>query len=199
LKTKRFLILILYLLISVSSFAQTKTNLDVIYKLIDRSVSRADSILNSKQTINLSFTSSSILEVLKPKIFQTFNEHGYALTSSTTESNSTVNYTATSLKVEYKNPFSAGLFGGLLSEREISFNYSLTITGTDKTIKSFSYIENQIDTVKLDEISGLENKTLPFTQAPIPSTPLLTNLWEPIIVIGTLIVTIVLLFSIRSK
>ena len=201
-KKKSLIISFLSLLISFSSIAQTKTNLEVIYRLIDRSVSRADSILIPKQTINLSFTSSSALEVLKPKIFQTFNEHGYLLTSATiesNESNSAVNYTVTSLKVEYRNPFSDGFFGGLLLEREISFNYSLTITGTDKTIKSFNHIENQIDTIKLDEISGLENKTLPFTQSSIPSTPLLTNLWEPIIVVGTLIVTIVLLFSIRGK
>jgi hypothetical protein len=199
LKTKPLIISFLSLLISFSSIAQTKTNLEVIDKLIDRSVSKADSILNSKQTINFLFTSSPVLEVLKPKIFQTFNEHGYTLTSTTNESNNAVNYTATSVKVEYQNPFSNGLFSSLLLEREISFNYSLTVTGADKTIRSFSYTANQIDTVKLDEISGLEDKTLQFTQSSIPSTPLLTNLWEPIIVIGTLIVTIVLLFSIRSK
>jgi len=199
LKTKPFIIPILFLLISGSSIAQTQTNLDVIYKLINRSVSKADSILGSKQTINLSFTSSPILEVLKPKVFQTFGEHGYSLTASAVESNPTVNYTVTSLKVKYGNPFSDGLFGGLLLEREVSLNYSLTITGTDKTIKTLGYTENQIDTVKVEEISGLENQTLPFTQSSIPSTPLLSNLWEPIIVVGTLIVTIVLLFSIRSK
>lgn len=199
-KIKPLIIPILFLIISGSSIAQTQTNLDVIYKLIGRSISKADSVLGTKQTINLSFTSSSALEVLKPKIFQAFGEHGYSLTTSTViESNPAVNYTVTSLKVEYKNPFSNGLFGGLVLEREVSFNYSLTITSADKTIKSFSYIENQIDTVKLDEISGLENQTLPFTQSSIPSTPLLSNLWEPIIVVGTLIVTIVLLFSIRSK
>lgn len=198
-KTKSFAVSFFVLITSFSLTAQTQTNLDVIYKLMDRSVSRTDSILGTKQTINLSFTSSPILEVLKPKMFQMFNEHRYLLTSSALESNSAVNYTVTSLKVEYRNPFSDGLFGGLLLEREISFDYSLTITRTDKTIKSFSYIENQIDTVKLDEISGLENQTLPFTQSLIPSTPLLSNLWEPIIVVGTLIVTIVLLFSIRSK
>ncbi len=198
-KTKQFIIPILFLLISVSTIAQTKTNLDVIYKLIDRSVSKADSILGTKQTINLSFTAPSQLEVLKPKIFQTFSSHGYSLTTSTNESNPAVNYTVTSLKVEYKNPFSDGLFGGLLLERKVSFDYSLTITSADKTIKSFSNTESQIDTVKIDEISGLENQTLPFTQSTIPSAPLLSNLWEPIIVVGTLIVTIVLLFSIRSK
>lgn len=198
-KTKSFAVSFIIFITSFSLTAQTQTNLDVIYKLIDKSVSRADSILGSKQTINLSFTSSPILEVLKPKIFKSFNKHGYLLTTSAIESNSEVNYTVTSLKVEYKNPFSDGLFGGLLLEREISFDYSLTITRTDKSIKPFSYQENQIDTVKLDEISGLENQTLPFTQSSIPSMPLLSNLWEPIIVVGTLIITIVLLFSIRSK
>jgi hypothetical protein len=199
LKTKSFAVSFIIFITSFSLTAQIQTNLDVIYKLIDRSVSRADSILGTKQTINLSFTSSPILEVIKPKIFQLFSEHGYSLTSSAVEPNSSVNYTVTSLRVEYRNPFSDGLFGGLLLEREISFDYSLTITRTDKTIKLFSYLENQIDTVKLNEISGLENQTLSFTQAPIPSTPLLSNLWEPIIVVGTLIITIVLLFSIRSK
>jgi len=199
LKTKPIIVIILSLLISISSFPQTKTNLDVIYKLIGRSISKADSVLGAKQTINLSFTSFPALEVLRPKIFQAFDEHGYSLTTSTVESNPAVNYTVASLKVEYKNPFSDGLFGGLMLEREVSLNYSLTITGTDKAIKTFSYTENQIDTVKLDEISGLENQTLPFTQSSIPSTPLLSNLWEPIIVVGTLILTIVLLFSIRSK
>ena len=198
-KTKPFIIPILFLIISGSSIAQTQTNLDVIYKLINRSVSRTDSILGAKKTINLTFTSTPILEVLKPKIFQAFGEGGFSLTASTVESNPAVNYTVTSLKVAYGNPFSDGLFGGLLLEREVSFNYSLTVTGTEKTIKTFSYRENQIDTVKVDEISGLENQTLPFTQSSIPSTPLLSNLWEPIIVVGTLIVTIVLLFSIRSK
>ena len=198
-KTKSFAVSFIIFITAFSLTAQTKTNIDVIYKLIDKSVSKVDSVLGSKQTINLSFTSSPVLEVLKPKIFQLFNEHGYLLTSSTSETNTALNFTATSVKVEYKNPFSDGLFGGLMLGREISFDYSLTITGTDKTIKSFSYLENQIDTVKLDEKSGLENKTLPFTQSSIPSTPLLSNLWEPIIVVGTLIVTIVLLFSIRSK
>ena len=198
-KIKPFIIPILFLIISGSSIAQTQTNLDVIYRLIDRSVSRTDSILGAKKTINLTFTSTPILEVLKPKIFQAFSEGGYSLTASAVESNPSVNYIVTSLKVAYGNPFSDGLFGGLLLEREVSFNYSLTVTGTEKTIKTFSYTENQIDTVKVDEISGLENQTLPFTQSSIPSTPLLSNLWEPIIVVGTLIVTIVLLFSIRSK
>ncbi|MBI5731137.1 MAG: hypothetical protein HY963_08370, partial [Ignavibacteriales bacterium] len=163
-KTKPFTVPILFLLISISSIAQTKTNLDVINTLIDRSVSKVDSIIGSKQTINLSFTLPPTLEILKPKIFQTFNEHGYLLTTSNIGLNSEVNYTVTSLKVEYRNPFSDGLFGGLLLEREISFDYSLTITRTDKTIKLFSYLENRIDTVKLNEISGLENQTLPFTQ-----------------------------------
>lgn len=198
-KTKLFLPLYIIFSFAISLSAQTFSNLDVIYSLINKSVSKADSLLGGKQTIYLSIITPQMLEVLKPNIIQAFNQQGYILKSSENEAAKSVIYTLTSAKVVYKNSFSDGLFGGLSLEREISFNYSLTITGTDKTIKSFSYLENQIDTVKLDEISGLENKTLPFTKSSIPSTPLLSNLWEPIIVVGTLIVTIVLLFSIRSK
>ena len=193
---KFFILLILF---CTSVNAQQKTNLDIINNLIEKSVTKVDSILNVNKSINLSVTAPSSLELLKSKIFKSFQDNNYTLSASSNESNPTVNYTLSTLKVEYKNPFSDGLFSSLLAEREISLNSTFTITGIDKKINSYGFNETKIDTVKLDEIHSLENPTLPFTQSEIPSSPLLSNLWEPILVVGTLIITIVLLFSVRSK
>lgn len=79
------------------------------------------------------------------------------------------------------------------------FAGSYLIVKSNNMIQPFEYAAAKTDTIKLEEISALENQTLPFTQAKIPAQPLLTSLLEPIIVVGTLIVTVILLFTVRGK
>lgn len=198
-KSKPVVISFLFFIWFVSLSAQTQSNLDVIYRLIQRSVAKTDSILGGKQTIYLSVTSPQQLEALKPKFYQSFTEHGYILKSSANESDVTVNCILTSAGIEYKNSFSDGLFGGAALERKAMLACSFIIAKSNKTIEPFEYTAAKTDTIKLEEISAIENQTLPFTQAKIPAQPLLSSLWEPIIVVGTLIVTVILLFTVRSK
>jgi len=73
------------------------------------------------------------------------------------------------------------------------------ITNKDKTIKSFELNEIKKDTVNLSDLSEIENQNLPFTKGKVPSQPFFTGFWEPIIAVSTLILTVILLFTIRSK
>jgi hypothetical protein len=196
LKTKLFLLFILS--ISANIFAQTETNLDLIYKLINNSVVNADSIIGGKQSIIFSVTTPQTLDVLKPKIIQSFNEHGYTL-KSLGDSEATVNYNLTYSKVEYKDSFTDGLFGGALVEREVSISGVISVTKSNKISSPVEFTKSIKDTIQVNDISKIENQSLPFTHAQIPSMPLLSNLWEPIVVVGTLIVTVILLFTVRSK
>ncbi|MEW6702218.1 MAG: hypothetical protein AB1298_05820 [Bacteroidota bacterium] len=198
-KSKAVVISFLFFIWFVSLPAQTQSNLDVIYRLIQQSVVKVDSILGGKKTIYISVTSPQLLEALKPKIYQSFTEHGYILKSSANESDITVNCILTSAGIEYKNSFSSGLFGGTVLERKAMFAGSYLIVKSNNMIQPFEYAAAKTDTIKLEEISALENQTLPFTQAKIPAQPLLTSLLEPIIVVGTLIVTVILLFTVRGK
>lgn len=198
-KTKLLIISFLFLFPNFYLNAQTQNNLDLINNLIDSSVAKADSLLGGKQTINLSVTTTQALEILKPKILEAFNEHGYLLKTSDAESGISVNYNLTSANVEYKNSYTDGFFGDIALERQITVNGSFTIIKLNNVIQPIGFTETRTDTIKLDEIANLENRSIPFTQGQIPSQPLLSTFWEPIIVVGTLIVTVILLFTVRSK
>ncbi len=198
-KTKLSIVSILFFIPILFLNAQTESNIDVVYNLIERSVIKADSLLGGKQTINLSVTTAPPLEILKPKVLQLFSNRGYLLKTSGNESVIPVNYAIASATVEYNNSFSDGFFSGIGLERKITLKGSFTIVKSDQIIKPVEFTESVTDTIKLDEISTLENRSIPFTQGEIPPQPLLSTFWEPIIVVGTLIVTVILLFTVRSK
>ena len=179
--------------------AQTQNNLDLIYKLIDKSVAKTDSLLGGKQTINLSITAAQPLEILKPFVLQAFNNRGYQLKANDGEAGLSINYTLISVNVEYKNSYSDGLFAEIALEREIKINGSVSIIKSNRIIKPFGFTETGMDTVQLDEITDIEDKSVPFTLGQIPSQPLLSTFWEPIVVVGTLIAAVILLFTVRSK
>jgi hypothetical protein len=179
--------------------AQTQNNLDLIYKLIDKSVAKTDSLLGGKQTINLSITAAQPLEILKPFVLQAFNNRGYQLKANDGKAELSVNYTLISVNVEYKNSYSDGLFAEIALEREIKINGSISLIKSNHIVKPFGFTETRMDTVQLNEITDLEDKSVPFTQGQIPSQPLLSTFWEPIVVVGTLIAAVILLFTVRSK
>lgn len=198
-KTKLFLISILLFHTALFIHAQTQSNLTEIHNLINKSAAKADSLIGNKGAIYLSVTLPQSLEILKPVIISSFTNLGHTLKSSSNETEIEVNYILSSAKVEYANAFLEGFFGSTYLERNISTDCSLTITGKDKTIKSFELNEIKKDTVNLSDLSDIENQNLPFTRSKIPPQPFLSGFWEPIIAVGTLILTVILLFTIRSK
>lgn len=169
------------------------------YNLIERSVIKADSLLGGKQTIILSVTTTQPLEILKPKVVQLFSERGYLIKMPGSEFVNQVNYVITSATVNYNNSFTDGFFGGVCLERKITLKGSIAFVKADQTIKPVEFTESLSDTVKLGDISTIENRSIPFTQGQVPSESLLSTFWEPIIVVGTLIGTVILLFTVRSK
>lgn len=198
-KNKFSILLLLIAAFVVDISAQRKSNLEIIYSLIDRSAVKTESAIGAKQNIYLDITAPQTLDVLKPRIQEAFNSKGYLLLSRKDDVHKSVSYTLVSAKIEYKDSFSDGLFGGTMLLREVNLAGFVSIENGDGIIKPLQFWESSTDTVKLDELNSIENQTLPFTQAQVPSLPLLSNLWEPIIVIGTLIVTVILLFTVRSK
>ncbi len=193
-------LLVLFLFISFTqSFAQTKNNLDKIFGLIDRSVIKIDSVIAEEKTIVLIVSAPPALEILNSRIFHSFAERGVNLKSENRAGNYKIHYTLLNSKVDYKNARKDGFFGDVLIDRIVMLNSSAIITKPDGAILSIPFDQSEIDTITLDEIGALENQSLPFTQSQIPQVPLFSNLFEPIIVVGTLILTVILLFTVRSK
>ena len=56
-----------------------------------------------------------------------------------------------------------------------------------------------MDTISYDNFAFIENNSLPFTNANVPSEPFLPSIIEPVIAITAIAVTIILFFTVRTK
>lgn len=192
---------ILLLIISLSPvFAQTRTNLNIIESLIDRSLQKADSLLDNRtQNIFFEFLSPTSYSFLKSKALASLSSKGYTLKAESSGAESTFQYSISNIGVRYLNALKTGFFGDITAEREVYIEGSIVVSKGKGELnpQNFSYMYK--DTINVDDIPNLENNEYEFTQSPIPEPPLFSNLLEPILVVSTLIVTVILFFVVRSK
>lgn len=178
-------------------FPQSISNYEIITRLIDQSLSEATNSFGADKEVSLNIYLPQPLEILKPYITQKMMTMGYQLKSAASE-NLQFTYSLSEVKVEYGETF-GGFFGELKSERTIS------LKGTSSIMKNGIILEPNIfdlstaDTIGINEIQNIESQPIPFTQGVPPSISVYSNLLEPIIVVGTLIATVILLFTVRSK
>lgn len=181
-----------------SIYSQAKTNLDLIYELLENSVLKTESLLNNRNfAFHFVYKSPESFSFLKTNLISYYLRNGITLKESDS-CDAKLEHTVKNIKVEYSNPFKDGFFGDLLVERTIYLDANLLLS--DKTgINTFDLSNSIKDTVAIANIDQIENPNVEFTKATIPELPFFSNLLEPIIVVGTLIVTIVLFFTVRSK
>ncbi len=178
---------------------QKLDNLNVYYSLIDRSVAKIDSAINvPKENFFVRLSIPQPLDQLSSKIILAFRQKGYKIKEEN-DGPSVLNYVLIDTKVSYKNPYKDGFFGDVLADREVKLNGSYFLAANTNIGEPVYFNLTHNDTVVVDEIPNLESKSLPFTQGEQPQPPLLSNLLEPAIVIGALITTIILFFTVRSK
>ncbi len=180
-------------------WGQAKTNFEVYFQLIDNSVAKVSESILKNGSIALSVTGPSSLELLKPKVFESFSKRSYKVTSENTPEAIRVIYTIHQAGVEYLNAEKESFFGNIVAERVMNLKGNILLTTPDNQIKTFDVNESLKDTVSVDEIKNLEDASVPFTQGKMPETPFFSNLLEPVLVVGTLITTIILLFTVRGK
>jgi len=195
-----FLFLFIISINASNSYSQVKTNLDVFYSLTDSLVDKINSELppNEKQillTLNLgqsySLFSNSIKERFIKNGIKILDRHPDELNIPT------VDIVMEGAGVEYGEMFRDGFFGSHYIPRYSTIFGNYLQTFSDQGIQKFEI--TRIDTIKVEDISSLENSAYPFTQASIPPEPFLSGLAEPIIAIGTVALVVVLFFTIRSE
>lgn len=178
--------------------SQVKDNLNVYYDLIDRSVAKVDSAVNvSKENLFVKISVPQPLEQLKSKVILAFQQKGYKVKEE--NDGLILNYILIDALLNYKNSYKDGLFGDVLCDREINLSGSYFIADNKGVGEPVYFNFTNTDTVIVDEIQNLESKVLPFARGELPQPPLLSNLMEPAIVIGALITTVILFFTVRSK
>lgn len=194
-------IIIFFALFVVPVFvtAQTKANLERFFHLIDNSVAKVSDGIVKTDVLSLSVTGPASLEMLKPKVSESFSKLGYKIKNENFADAAKVTYALNHAKVEYANAEKDGFFGDVVAERIVTLSGIVSLSSPDGSIKSFEVNESAKDTIVVDEIKNIEDPTISFTQGKKPEVSFFSNLLEPVLVVGTLVTTIILLFTVRGK
>jgi hypothetical protein len=195
---KYFLTTLFNILICISAFGQTKTNLEIFYSLVDSSVNAmADEIPSNQNKINLSLTLGNAYSIFNNQIISSITKKNKSIVDSNIKDALTINYVIDKAGVQYEDMFRDGLLGDEKVPRILELKGNYLIKNSKETVKTFEY--SYADTISVDEIKSVENISYPFTQAEVPAEPFFSNLWEPVIAIGAAAVAVYLFFSVRSK
>jgi hypothetical protein len=174
--------------------------LEIFYNLADSAaVNASKNIPQNKNNVKIDLSTGSAYSVFNNRVMESFQKTGKTVSnaSKSDSSVSEISFIIDKTNVSYGELFQQKLFGDYYTEREITLsgNYLLFSPGISTHNFSYSYI----DTVNISEIKSIENNALPFTQAKIPSEPLFSSIYEPVIAVGAAAVTVILFFTIRSK
>jgi len=196
LKNLLLLLIIQVVFLSLVLQAQTKTNLEFIYSLLNTVVVDLSQNFSLDDNIGFIYSSAPGLEFLENRISLKFNSKiklGVGLTDKT------LNFTLDDAAVKYNDLFRSSIFGDYLVEREANLKGSYILINQQEILNSEIFTYSNIDTINYEEIKNLENPNIPFTQSKIPPEPFFSSLLEPAIAIGAAAATIFLFFNVRSK
>lgn len=193
-------------IILFSSFcsAQTKTNLDIFYNLVDSAAAAAaEEVAENYSELSISTELGIYYRIFENPIISKFTSKEIKVirNSNSDSSISHLNFVIDEAVVKYGEQERDGFLGDFFVSRDvkISGNYLLTNTGNSiqSELKNFTYSYN--DKVRADSIDRVENRSYPFTQGELPTEPFFSSLLEPVIAVGAAAVAVILFFSVRSK
>ncbi len=193
------LVFILLLFFSISSFAQSKTNLEIFYSFTDSISNKISENFDGEfKEVKTKFNLGEEYYIFSNQITSSLQKKGLTILPESSPSNFTlINLVIDQTKVEYGEIFRDGMFGELKLERKLRLSGNYTLSG--KSIKFFPFSFSSADTIAVGTIKDLESESFPFTKGNIPSEPFLSSLIEPAIVISSAAVSVILFFTIRSK
>jgi len=189
---------LLFFFLSQLLSAQPKSNLDIIYDLIEENVNQILLKLPHKVTLKeVVFSSPNEYENLENRFLHTLNNKGLFRTDSV--HSFSLKYSLDQIGVLYSKPFRGSLLSDYKVERKIFLSSTFAL-GINNHVKHSEIIETEFsDTLYYSDINNVETPNLSLTHGTKPTEPLFESLLEPVIAIGTVIVTIILLFTVRSK
>lgn len=179
------------------SFAQIKTNFEIVDSLISVSVKNISLELNKTEKYNFEFNGADEYKIFQNKVSSYFVNDDVILAED--KQDGKLVYTLNEAKCNYSEVVKEGFFSGFLVNRKITISGAYSVNQNGLLGKSINFkIENN-DLVPFEDISRLENIAYPFASAEIPEEPFFSSVLEPAIAIGTAAVAIYLFFNIRSK
>ncbi|MBE0539226.1 MAG: hypothetical protein IH620_05890 [Ignavibacterium sp.] len=196
--TKSLRFLFFAALLQISIFSQPVSNLDKFYNLVDSASTKFVNDIDAAKKVKLELTLGSDYSLFANQIRGKILKRGIELINEDQSSNDFISasFVIDNTLVSYSVPVRDGFFGSFYTERilQLSGNYFIS---SNSIIKSFNIVDK--DTINVEDVEKVENRSYPFTRGELPPEPFFSSLLEPIVAIGAAAVTIILFFSVRSK
>lgn len=200
-RLKNILIIVLTIIFLFSSelFSQILSNLERINLLVDHSTKEIYSTLqDTSDSYHIVNNTPSEYSILNNRVVAGLNKNGIKTNSDSLHTKK-ISYIISHAGVEYSDLFRDGLFGEYLLERKFDLMGNYVVEKEGFVISSNTFDISKMDTVNYNNFAFIENNSLPFTKANVPSEPFLPSIVEPVIAITAVAVTIILFFTVRSK
>lgn len=193
------ILLIIIICFQVKTEAQTKSNLELLYTLLDSASILIDKKLpESDDEISLSLSFGINYDVLKNYCYSSITTKNKNLNVSlTSKLTRTLNITLDEAKIEYPDNFRDGFFGDFFTIRKAEIKGSYLLNS--KQVLNERFVFEVVDTINTADLQHVENYSYPFTIAEKPGEPFFSSLFEPIVAVGTTAIAVILFFTIRSK
>ncbi len=197
-RSQKIILIASFFLLSIAVFPQPKSNLDIIYNLVEEN---ANQIINQLpqgiNSVNFEYSSLPEYENLKNRFIYYLDNSD--LLNKTDNKVPILKYSLDQIGILYSEPFRESLLGDYKVERKIFLNGTFALGNDNRVIKSNMVSSSRKDTIYYSEIKDIESQELKITQGTKPPDPLFESLLEPIIAVSAVVVTIILLFTVRSK
>ncbi len=190
--------ILFFLFISALTFAQSRTNLEMLNKLVDSSAYAVSSkILDLNKEYNVEYEAVAEYSALNKRVKNSFVRNGIAVNFDNTINK--ISYSILLASVTYSDLFKDGLFGEYLLERKFILSGEYSIEKSSSVLSADTFYYTVTDTIPYNSLNLVENNSLPFTKSNVPPEPLFPSLLEPIVAVTAVVVTVVLFFTVRSN
>lgn len=168
--------------------------------MIEKSInSIAGQLPETIDKVQLNYSSGEGYVMFQNRVISYLEEKKLLVDKNVDENSYRLNYTVENIDVNYSEAFKNGWFGEYKVERNVLLNISYSLNNNGNVIQSNFFEETITDTINYSDIESVESYGIKFTQSEKPTEPFFQSFLEPVIAVGTLIVSIILLFTVRSK
>ena len=183
---------------SYSLKAQAPSNITLFFQYVDSTATAIAADCDTSINYGLNFNSVPLEGgLLKLHLIAELGKRGVKIIPDA--SSNKIFYSIENARVDYGKPFRKAFLGSFFAERTITLkgNYAISIAGEKIRSDTFSFANK--DSIYVENLRRLETPSLSFTRGIVPDPPFFSSLVEPIIAIGAIVISIYLLFSVRSK
>ena len=185
--------------------AEVRTNLVLLGGLIERITGEIASEAKLKTGDSISINVSKvedgwIVVTAASSALKTLGCSVFSTSDSTTSKKYLLDFTAADLSVRYDSMFNDSFLGTRSVRRTVSgtLRGQVLNTRTGEILSSSSRTVASADSVRINEIPGLESVSVKSTHGEIPAESFLDRAVEPVMIIGATGIAIYLFFHVRN-